>query len=70
MYGMLRRMVERFEGETEVAAYRIEDLPNKVLNSQMARIVGFQIKVERELKGRGRASLAKPLVSSQRPFSS
>lgn len=47
MYGMLKRIVERFEGETEVATYRIEDLPDKVLNSQMARIVGFQIKVER-----------------------
>ena len=47
LYGMLKRMVERFEGESRVAAYRIEDLPDTVLNSQMARIVGFQIKVER-----------------------
>ena len=47
MYVTLKRMVERFEGDTEVAPYRIEDLPNKLLNSQMARIVGFQIKVER-----------------------
>lgn len=47
VYQMLKRMVERFEGETEVAAYRIEDLPNTVLDSQMRRVVGFQIKVER-----------------------
>ena len=47
MFDMLKRMVERFEGNSEVAAYRIEDLPDKVLDSQMARIVCFQIKVER-----------------------
>ena len=47
MFGMLKRMVERFEGKTEVGAYRIEDLPDTVLDSQMARIVCFQIKVER-----------------------
>ena len=47
MFDMLKRMVERFEGNSEVAAYRIEDLPDKVLDSQMARIVCFQIKVGR-----------------------
>jgi transcriptional regulator len=47
MYDMLKRMVERFEGKSEVAAYRMEDLPDKFLGSQMARIVCFQIKVER-----------------------
>jgi transcriptional regulator len=47
MFVMLKRMVERYEGKGEVAAYRIEDLPDNVLDSQLARIVCFQIKVER-----------------------
>lgn len=47
MYAMLRRMMEKYEGATEHAAFKMEDLPDKLLHSQMARIVGFQIKVER-----------------------
>lgn len=47
MYDMLKQMVENYEGTTEPAAFKIEDLPDKLLHSQMARIVCFQIKVER-----------------------
>ncbi len=46
MYAMLKRMVENYEGDTEHAALKIEDLPARLLHSQMARIVCFQIKVE------------------------
>ena len=46
-YDMLKQMVEHYEGATEPAAFKIEDLPDKLLHSQMARIVCFQIKVER-----------------------
>ena len=47
MYDMLKRMVENYEAPPEQAAFKIEDLPDKLLQSQMARIVCFQIKVER-----------------------
>ena len=47
MYDMLKQMVENYEAATEHAAFKIEDLPDKLLHSQMARIVCFQIKVER-----------------------